>query len=150
MTLSLETVFSSLNSSKYFSGIMMILLNIGGKQISNEISSAQENILNHIIIRRLLVFVVVFVATKDVKISLIVTICFIVIVTGFFNEDSKYCVLPEKYKQMSKAMDTNKDGVVSQSEIDNAISVLEKAKRQDNLNNQMNMMNSLEHNNTEV
>jgi hypothetical protein len=93
MTLSLETIFSSLNGSKYFSGIMMILLNIGGKQISNEISSAQENILNHIIIRRLLVFVVVFVATKDVKISLIVTICFIVIVTGFFNEDSKYCVV---------------------------------------------------------
>jgi hypothetical protein len=93
MTLSLETVFSSLNSSKYFSGIMMILLNIGGKQISNEISSVQENILNHKVIRRLLVFVVVFVATKDVKISLIVTICFIVIVTGFFNEDSKYCIV---------------------------------------------------------
>jgi hypothetical protein len=93
MTLSLETIFSSLNGSKYFSGIMMILLNIGGKQISNEISSVQENILNHIVIRRLLVFVVVFVATKDVKISLIVTICFIVIVTGFFNEDSKYCVV---------------------------------------------------------
>ena len=91
--MSIETIFSSLNGSKYFSGIMMILLNIGGKQISNEISSIQENILNHKIIRRLLVFVVVFVATKDVKISLIVTICFIVIVTGFFNEDSKYCVV---------------------------------------------------------
>jgi len=93
--LSLDKIFSILNNSKYFSGIMMLLLNIGGKQVSNEISFVQENILNHKVVRRLLVFVVVFIATKDVKISLIVTICFIVIVTGFFNEDSKYCVIPK-------------------------------------------------------
>jgi len=93
MTISLEHIFNSLNTSKYFSGIMMIMLNIGGKQISNEISSFQENILNHKVMRRLLVFVVVFIATKDVKISLIVTICFIIIVTGFFHEDSKYCIV---------------------------------------------------------
>jgi len=92
---SLNTLFSTLNNSKYFSGIMMLLLNVGGKQVSNEISSFQENILNHKVVRRLLVFVVVFIATKDVKISLIVTICFIVIVTGLFNEESKYCVIPK-------------------------------------------------------
>ena len=92
---SLDTLFSTLNNSKYFSGIMMLLLNVGGKQVSNEISSFQENILNHKVVRRLLVFVVVFIATKDVKISLIVTISFIVIVTGLFNEESKYCVIPK-------------------------------------------------------
>ena len=93
--LGLETLFSTLNNSKYFSGIMMLLLNVGGKQVSNEISFVQENILNHKVVRRLLVFVVVFIATKDVKISLIVTISFIVIVTGLFNEESKYCVIPK-------------------------------------------------------
>jgi hypothetical protein len=93
--LGLETLFSTLNNSKYFSGIMMLLLNIGGKQVSNEISFFQENILNHKVVRRLLVFVVVFIATKDVKISLIVTISFVVIVTGLFNEESKYCVIPK-------------------------------------------------------
>ena len=91
----LNSVFSTLNNSKYFSGIMMLLLNVGGKQVSNEISNFQENVLNHKVMRRLLVFVVVFVATKDVKISLIVTICFIIIVTGLFNEESKYCVIPK-------------------------------------------------------
>ena len=93
--MSLDTLFSTLNNSKYFSGIMMLLLNVGGKQVSNEISHFQENILNHKVVRRLLVFVVVFIATKDVKISLIVTISFIVIVTGLFNEESKYCVIPK-------------------------------------------------------
>ena len=78
----LNSVFSTLNNSKYFSGIMMLLLNVGGKQVSNEISNFQENVLNHKVMRRLLVFVVVFVATKDVKISLIATICIIIIVTG--------------------------------------------------------------------
>ena len=34
--------------------------------------------------------------------------------------------------------------------VNGAISILEKAKRQDSMNNQMNMMNSLEHKNTMV
>ena len=69
-----------LNTNKYFGGIMMLLLNIGGKQISKEISFLQENFLNQQIVRRLLVFVVVFIATKDIKVSCIITILFIILV----------------------------------------------------------------------
>ena len=103
MFANIEKIITSLNSSKYFAGIMMLLLNIGGKQISKEISFFHENIMNHRVVRRLFVFVAVFIATKDVKISLIVTAAFVLIVTGFLHEDSHYCVLPkEKLKTQNK------------------------------------------------
>ena len=77
---------------------MMILLNIGGKQISKEVSFLQENFLNQQIVRKLLVFVVVFIATKDIKVSFIITIFFIVLVSGIFHEESNFCMIPKCFK----------------------------------------------------
>ncbi len=83
-----------LNGSKYFAGIMMLLMNLGGRYISMELTEMHEKILNHKMIRRLLVFVLVFYATRDIKVSLVLTAVFIIIVSGIFNEDSKYCIIP--------------------------------------------------------
>ena len=41
----------------------------------------------------MMIFTVVFIATKDIIISLIITACFIIIVSGLFNESSKYCLI---------------------------------------------------------
>ena len=92
---SISKSISSLNKSKIFAGIMMLLLNVGGRQISKELSFIQENILEHKVVKRLFIFVAVFIATKDIKISLIVTVSFIILVTGLFNEESNYCILPK-------------------------------------------------------
>ena len=89
-------LFDELNNSKYFAGIMMILLNLISKYISLELSETQEEFLNNIIIRRIAIFTIVFVATKDIIISFIITACFIIIVSGLFNEDSKYCLIRKK------------------------------------------------------
>ena len=83
-----------LNNSKYFVAIMMLLLNLGSRYISMELSQFHEEFLSSVFIRRLLVFTVVFVATRDIKVAFISTAVFIVIVSGLFNEDSKYCILP--------------------------------------------------------
>ena len=91
-----------LNTNKYFGGIMMLLLNLGGKQVSKEISFLQENFLNKQLTRRLLVFVVVFIATKDIKVSIIITILFIVLVSGIFHEESKFCMIPQSVLNKNK------------------------------------------------
>jgi len=83
-----------LNNSKYFVAIMMLLLNLGSRYISMELSQFHEDFLSNVFVRRILVFTVVFVATRDIKVSLISTAIFIVLVSGLFHEDSKYCVLP--------------------------------------------------------
>ena len=118
-----DTVLNSLNGNKYFAGIMMILLNIGSKYVSLEISENQNALLSNKIIRRLLIFTIVFIATRDVKVSLIITAVFIVLVLELFNEKSNLCILPENLKKY----DLNKDGVLSDNEIKKAYETLQKA-----------------------
>ena len=36
---------------------------------------------------------VVFVSTRDVWVSMIVTAVFVILVSGLFNENSKYCIM---------------------------------------------------------
>ena len=88
--------FAILNDSKFFAGIVMIMLNIGSKYIAMELSETHEELLSSSMIRRLLVFTVFFIATRDIWVSLVLTAVFIVLVSGIFNENSSYCVLPKR------------------------------------------------------
>lgn len=144
----INNFFKELSSSKYFVGVAMIFLNLASRFFELRLSPGQENFIKSIG-REVLIFTIAFMGTRDIVTSFILTAVFIILANFVFNEESKFCILPEKYKKMSKAMDINKDGLVSQSEIENAINILEKAKRQENLSNQINMMNSIEHNNME-
>lgn len=92
-----DASFNILNNSKYFAGLMMLLMNLGSRYISLELSQFQEEILSNVIVRRAIVFTIIFIATRDIKISLIFTALFIILVSGVFNEDSSYCLLPRKY-----------------------------------------------------
>lgn len=84
---------SDLNNNKYFTGIMMIILNLGSRFLVMELSESQEQMLSNKIIRRFVMFTVVFIATKDIYVSLIITAIFIILVSGLFNENSKYCIV---------------------------------------------------------
>jgi hypothetical protein len=64
-----------------------------------ELSDTHEEFLNNVVIRRIIVFTVVFTATRDIVTSLILTGVFVILVSGLFNEDSKYCILPKKPKK---------------------------------------------------
>ena len=119
-----------LNNSKFFAGIMMILLNIGSKYITVKLSKSQEAYLRNYVIREILIFAIVFTATKDVYISLILTAVFFVLTQHLFNEDSRACILPKKFQKLHHVLDTNKDGEVSQVEINEAIAILRRAKDQ--------------------
>jgi len=121
----------SLNSSRFFSGLMMVMLNVGSKYVTIQLSESQKNVLNkYAIFRQLLIFAVFWMGTKDLYTSLIMTAVFIILTQHIFNEKSKYCVLPKRWTEVESAIDTNNDGRLSEEEIDNAIKVLQKTKNQ--------------------
>lgn len=122
---SLSIIIRNLNESSYFSGIMMLLLNIGSKYVVMEISDSQEQFFSNIIIRRILVFTIFFTATRDIYKSFILTAIFIIFVTGLFNEKSKYCILPKHMTFVPKEGRT-----ISNKEIEYAKEVLEIANDQ--------------------
>jgi len=113
---------NNLNNNKYFVGLMMIILNVGSKYLLEEFGELHNMILTKKIIRRLIIFVIVFIAIRDVKISIIITILFIIIVLELFNEKSKFCIIPHTLNKIDK----NNDGKISNKEIREAFEILRK------------------------
>jgi hypothetical protein len=125
-----------LNNSKFFAGVVMILLNIGSKFIAIQFSRSTEEYLKLNITKQILVFAMAWMGTRDIYTALILTAVFTVLSDHLFNEESPYCVVPKKYRILTKIIDINNDGSVSEQEINNAISILEKAKREREAKNQ--------------
>jgi len=118
-----------LNNSKFFAGIVMILLNVGSKFIAIQFSKSTEEYLKMNVTKQILVFSMAWMGTRDIYTALILTAVFTVLSDHLFNEESPYCMVPHKYRILHKLVDTNRDNDVSEDEINNAITILEKAKR---------------------
>jgi len=119
---------ASLNQSKFFAGIIMLILNIGSKFITVEFSESQEAYLRNAMGRQLLIFAICFIATKDLIIALALTAAFMVLADYLFNENSKYCMLPESFKKLKDAIDEDGDGKISEEELSNALKILTAAR----------------------
>jgi hypothetical protein len=122
-----------LNSSKFFAGVVMILLNVGSKFISIQFSKSTEEYLKMSISKQILVFAMAWMGTRDIYAALGLTAIFVILSDHLFNEESRFCIVPQHYRVLDKlqsAIDTNDDGKVSDDEINAAVAVLEKAKKE--------------------
>ena len=118
-----------LNDSKFFAGIIMILLNICSKFITLQFSKSTEEYLKLSVTKQLMVFSMAWMGTRDIYTSIFLTAAFTILSDYMFNEESKFCVVPHKYRMLNKVIDINNDGYVSEKEINDAITILEKAKK---------------------
>ena len=84
----IEQIFLTLNTNPYFIGLMMLLLNLGGRFIGMEISKEQEKVFTHPWVRRALIFTVLFVATRNVFVALIMTVFVLLLLSFLLNENS--------------------------------------------------------------
>lgn len=131
---SINKYLHNINESKILAALAMLLLNIGSKYIELKISDSQAEYMRNEIGREILIFAMVFVGTKDIILSIIVTAAFIVLANTVFHEDSKYCILPEKYKKIKNLIDKNNDNIITNDEVNKAYEILNKV-RQKNIEN---------------
>ena len=124
--------YNNFSNSKLLSGLAMILLNIFSKYIELDLSKTQEEYIRNTIGRRILIFTIVYVGTHDLIISLLLTAAFVILSATIFNEKSSLCLMPAKYKNLHKVLDTNNDNYISDKEIANARDILYKANVQKN------------------
>tara|TARA_B100000925_G_scaffold103599_1_gene76302 strand:+ start:12828 stop:13274 length:447 start_codon:yes stop_codon:yes gene_type:complete len=132
---------ASLNNSKFFAGLVMIMLNIGSKYITIELSKTQEEYLKNHVARQILIFSISWMGTRDILMSLGLTAIFIILTDFLFNENSKFCVIPMEYRKYKDVLDLNGDGVVTPDEIKKAEEILSKAKQQQNNTTMLKTMN---------
>lgn len=77
-------------SSPFFIGVMMLLLNIGSRYITHEFSDNDEEYSQNILLRRLAIFAVCFIGTRDVIVSVILTAAFVILSAGFIRGKSVF------------------------------------------------------------
>jgi len=99
-----------LNSSKYFTGIVMIMLNIGSRFVEIKLSDSMEQYIKYNIAREVLIFSMAWMGTRDIIVALLLTAAFVVLSDFLLNAKSKLCILPNKQKYLK--VDTNKDGII--------------------------------------
>jgi hypothetical protein len=128
-----RSFFKPVNESKFIMGVLMIFLNVASKYVELGFSKTQEQALRNGLGRKILIFGIAFTATKDLVLAIIITASFEVLSQGLFHEESRFCLMPERMKRISKLIDTNKDGVISKEEEDRVIKILENAEKQEKM-----------------
>jgi len=113
----------SINSSKLFAGLMIIVLNISTKYVNLNLPKTVESYLKYSFSKQIMVFAIAWMGTRDIYVALIITVVFIICIDFLFNEKSSMCILPETFvtDYMSKLEDVTDD------EVKKAKEVLEKA-----------------------
>ena len=104
-----------LSENKIFIGLLMIMVNVGARFIIEELSDEHREIAKGDVFRKVVIFASVFMATRDIIISLIVTLIFVILM----NE-----VLGKEEKQADKNEGEGKGSSFAKQELDKQIDQL--------------------------
>lgn len=122
-----EIIATMLNGSRFFAACVMIMMNIGGRYISKDIPDYVFNFFEFPIVRTITIFCIAFIASRDVKVSLIIALFFVIFFKYLLDDKSNVCVLP---KRIISLLDLNKDGVISEDELKKASEIIDKYRNQ--------------------
>lgn len=88
-----STLFS-LSTNPYLIGVFMILLNLGGRFLPLELTKNQEAFLQSSFVRPLILFTVIFIATRNLFVAFWLTLAIFSILWFLANEKSDWCIVP--------------------------------------------------------
>lgn len=128
----LNGFIKNINESKVFAGLIIILLNVGGKLIPITLSKSAEHIIKSKLSRDIIVFSISWMGTRDIITAIFLTIFFIVLSDFLLNHDSRYCIIPHKYRL--DIIDESDD--VNEEELNAAMIILEKSKKKKEIQKQ--------------
>jgi hypothetical protein len=132
----MNTKISYLNDSKFFAGLVMIMLNIGSRYITIKFSKTQENYLKNVLSKQIFIFSVAWMGTRDIYLSLIITLIFVALADYAFNDESRFCMLPSSYKNFDHILDKDGDGNISDEELKKAHEMVARAEDEKRKKNQ--------------
>jgi hypothetical protein len=116
---------TSLNQSKIFAGIIIIVLNVSGKFANIKLSKTMESYLKFTFSRDILIFSMAWMGTRDIYVAIFMTLLFSICMNYLFNEESRFCCLPESFTgRYTERLDNEP---ITPEQINDAKKLLEKA-----------------------
>jgi len=90
----IDTILLNLSNNKLFGGCIMLLTNIGGKYLIIDLPDNMEKLFSkYFFLRVLVLFSIFFMATRDIKSSILLSLLFLIVVKYFINEKSSFCLV---------------------------------------------------------
>lgn len=127
----LSNTSSVFDNSKIFAGFMLLIMNISTKYVKFQLSPSVESFFKNSFGMELLVFIMLWIGTKNLLISLALTAVFIIVFNFLLNEKSQFSILPESFTQYYNGLNNGSPNVtISEEEIKNAKRVLQQARDQ--------------------
>ena len=76
------------NTNKYFIGIIVVLLTFGGRFLVGDLDEGHKRfIMDSVVCRRIIIFCAFFMGTRDILVSLAMTMIFSIIMNVFINNE---------------------------------------------------------------
>jgi hypothetical protein len=85
----LDILLQAINSSRLFNGISTLGMHIGGRFISAEIPKNVDTVFNKPFFRRIFIFLIMFLAFRDIKWAILITLIFILAFNYILNSKSR-------------------------------------------------------------
>jgi len=89
-----STALMTINTNPFIIGAFMLLLNLGGRFLTLELTKKQEEFLQTPWFRPAIFFTVIFIATRNIAAAFWVSLIFFFIIWVVANEKSPYCMVP--------------------------------------------------------
>lgn len=94
-----------LNNNKIVWGLTMLLLNLGSRFIVADLGKFHESLLTNEFVKKIILFSMFFVATRDIITAFLLTILYMFVIDGLLHEKRKFCIVPNKYKNINPVID---------------------------------------------
>ena len=138
-----KEALNSLNNSKFFAGLVMLMMNVGSRYYTVTLSKTQKDFIRYNLAREFIIFAMSWIATRDIVTSIMITASFVILADYLFNEQSKMCVIPSVIHP--KAAETERRGEeekpVTPEKEQKARATLERAEKQRQMEEQARYMN---------
>jgi len=119
----MDSILSNVGNNKLFSGCIMLLTNIGSKYLIMDMPTNIDKLFaNYFILRYLVLFSIFFMATRDIKTSILLSLLFFIVIKFFINEKSTFCLLKPNPIQI--------DSKITEEEYQKAKQIIEKYKKE--------------------
>jgi hypothetical protein len=120
-----ENVLNKLSENRFFIGVMVMFVTLGGRSIITELSEQQVDILNDVRFKKFVIFCAFFTATRDLKCAFVLTVVFVLIVKELFGGDIFFM---NKQKEMEEREKKKYDTITNDKKIDQIIFELNQMK----------------------
>lgn len=87
-----ESLLGIINSNPFLIGSSMLMMNLGARYLPQELSRGQETFFQHPWVRRVILFIVLFMGTRNIMIAGAMWVVVVALIGYLLNENSAFCV----------------------------------------------------------